>query len=696
MNPPSDLLKRKTSAFILWRLGSATTPPLLIIGQLQAGSPVSLINERQIAMTRVPGIADLWEAAAINCNLKGGQIYYYWFEVTASNPDRPNNVRIRITDPTAYMVDWRIRGPVLPAPFTDDDRFPASVALFKSGKLMPPDLDGNLGNFSGEPRPDSLPPNNRLVIYELPTAWTRSAQVGSRDVGVGSFTDILALIDANAEGENFDELDVTKLGRSYLTELGVNALELLPIADSIYDRQWGYGTTNYFAPDFELGFPSTYTSPAPNRDLGELVRACHINRIRFFVDVVMAFAKCNPYLEGDCDEFFLLDPGHHKSDPDAHNSRGQDDSNLRNGFGASLFRYAQMVNSYDPISGQTSLLSPARQLMKASLVRWMLDFHIDGIRMDSVENVQNWDFIQEYNQLGRSLYQQRFLAAGANGADERFLVVGEELNEPLELLNQKRLDGLWHQSFKDYIRMALLGRNHEREQTFEATVRKAIDCRAFGFSDMSQAIIYLTSHDVEGFRNERLYNFFKYNGIFETEQRIKLGFACLLTAVGIPMILSGDEFADEHDLFDVNGNVTQDSGKQVDPVNFNRLGDDWRKRIKEYVSSLVKLRTTHDALAVNDTEFIHVDFEEGKRVLVWRRGVANSASQVVVLANFSDYATPDALNPQNPNAQYVVPNWPQTPNGKQWKEVTQNRAVPAAQIGREPIFPWEAKVYALF
>jgi hypothetical protein len=162
------------------------------------------------------------------------------------------------------------------------------------------------------------------------------------------------------------------------------------------------------------------------------------------------------------------------------------------------------------------------------------------------------------------------------------------------------------------------------------------------------------------------------------------------------MILSGDEFADEHDLFDVNGNVTQDSGKQVDPVNFNRLGDDWRKRIKEYVSSLVKLRTTHDALAVNDTEFIHVDFEEGKRVLVWRRGVANSASQVVVLANFSDYATPDALNPQNPNAQYVVPNWPQTPNGKQWKEVTQNRAVPAAQIGREPIFPWEAKVYALF
>jgi hypothetical protein len=34
------------------------------------------------------------------------------------------------------------------------------------------------------------------------------------------------------------------------------------------------------------------------------------------------------------------------------------------------------------------------------------------------------------------------------GADERFLVVGEELDEPKALLAQQRLDGLWHESFK--------------------------------------------------------------------------------------------------------------------------------------------------------------------------------------------------------------------------------------------------------
>lgn len=126
-------------------------------------------------------------------------------------------------------------------------------------------------------------------------------------VGVGTFRDVTALINADTEGENFDDLDVTRVGRSYLTELGVNAIELLPPADSVYEREWGYGTTNYLAPDFDLGFPLTFTAPAPNHLLAELVRTCHAHGIRFFTDVVLAFAKCNPYLAA-CDDFFILDP----------------------------------------------------------------------------------------------------------------------------------------------------------------------------------------------------------------------------------------------------------------------------------------------------------------------------------------------------------------------------------------------------
>jgi 1,4-alpha-glucan branching enzyme len=658
-----------------------------VICELVSAAPLELSNLRSFPLNPDPNFTDLWTLSVANSGLVEGRVYHYWFEVTLSHPERPSGVRIQITDPTALGVDWRVRGPRIDQPgFGDDDRYPASIVRFVGGQLSYADPDGDLETFDEE-SPQNLPANNRIVIYELPTTWTRSTELGGRDLGVGTFADVLALIDSNAEGENFADLEVTQVGQAYLLDLGINALELLPPADSIYDRQWGYGTTNYLAPDFELGFPLRYGFPAPNRDLGRLVNRCHQRGVRFFVDVVMAFAKNNPYLAANCDDFFILHPCKAPdSDGDKFNSRGN--RTLRDGFGASLFRYARFVDAYDPISGTQQHLSPANQLMKTALTRWQRDFRIDGLRLDSIENVANWDFVQQFKDLARALNRERFQELNAPGADERFLVVGEELSEPQALLTTNRLDGLWHESFKHYVRQAILGQNHPNEPTFEATVRKAIDCRSFGYSDLAQAVIYLTSHDVEGFQNERIVNFCFNNGVMDAEKRVKLAFACLLTAVGVPMILAGDEFADQHDLFNDQGQVTNSSGKQVDPVNFTRLGDDWRLRIKTYVSRLIQLRTSSDALAVNDVSFLHVDFNDAKRVLVWQRGVPGGAAQVVVVANFSDYVSPGGLS-----GEYVVPNFPAPPAGKRWQEVPRARF--ADQAGREPIFPWEAKVYTL-
>jgi pullulanase len=78
--------------------------------------------------------------------------------------------------------------------------------------------------------------------------------------------------------------------------------------------------------------------------------------------------------------------------------------------------------------------------------------------------------------------------------------------------------------------------------------------------------------------------------------------------------------------------------------------------------------------------------------LAWMRGNPGSEDIVVVVANFSDFGTE---NPSHPDAEYVVHNWPAATTGKQWKEVTQDREVSIEWAGREPIFPWEAKVYQL-
>ena len=72
----------------------------------------------------------------------------------------------------------------------------------------------------------------------------------------------------------------------------------------------------------------------------------------------MAFARTHAYLAAATNDFFILDPRSNPSDPDAHNSRGKDDNNFRDGFGSTLLRYAAFVDGYDPVAGRQTRLSP--------------------------------------------------------------------------------------------------------------------------------------------------------------------------------------------------------------------------------------------------------------------------------------------------------------------------------------------------
>lgn len=680
------ILKRKETHFVLWRPACTDPVPQLVIGTFQHGNPPHMIDENRFPLRQSEECPELWEMPAAECQLQDGQVYHYWFEVLDANPYEPYcnaPAVIRCTDPLAATVDWRLTADIPAAPYGDVDRDPPAVIKYQNGRLMTCDPGGEMPDWQGDASVSELPANNRLVIYELPTAWTRKGFVAGIEFGVGSFRDVQALVDENSSGANFSGMAAVAQGTAYLKELGINCLELLPPGDSFVDREWGYATSNYFAPDHDLGFPRGHLSPTANTDLVNLVKACHRNNIRFFADMVMAFATQYSYRNinfrdihvqagsGDAEEYTL----------DGGGTRIRRDS-----FGGDLFKYNHHGWGYDPVSGDMKDVYYARALMLTYLTRWMRDFRVDGLRLDSVVNYGNWDFMQQFKDHARQLWRERAAAAGLPGsaADDKFITVGEELAVPVELVKQQRLDGLWNENFKRMVRCAIRGRNDDKEPSFEMTVRKLIDCRLLGFDDGAQAVNYVTSHDVEGYGNERLYNFLANNKIIQPEKRIQLAFVCLLTAVGIPMILAGEEFADHHDLA-----VTHPQ-KQADPVNFDRSAEPWRREIMQYVARLVKLRTAHDALSVNDTSFIHVDFNDGKRVLVWQRG-ADAANPVVVVANFSDFESANAAN----GGEYVIASFPQTPAGRQWREVTQDRTVPPEWIGREPLYPWEAKVYVL-
>jgi pullulanase len=590
----------------------------------------------------VADVSGLFEIAPAACGLPNDTVYHYWFEGDDTNAGHQAGARILVSDPTAFTTDWRLIA----------GEQPASVTKFTNGQLVPCDPDGTPVVPATVPNLRNLPQHNHMVLYELPTARVRRPRGGGVERGVGTFRDIVAMVDTIAQGTNFDELEASQRGHAHILELGVNGIELLPPADSCYDREWGYGTSHMVAPDYELGYPETHSWPTATADLRHLVETCHAKNIRIIVDIVMGFARSGPYQHIDFDDFHIVfDHAHPPADPDAWTSRFGE---ARQDFGGRLFRYVKTITTYDPITGQDAHFAPARHLHFTALARWMRDFHVDGYRIDSVETVANWDFIGDFTKNGRDDFRALCATQGLsqNEADARYIVIGEELREPLEIIRpQGRINTLWHEKFCAYIRAALLGQNAANE-SFESTVRKAIDCREFRYGDLTEAVIYLGSHDVQGFHQERIATMFRYVFPIDDsmndeqkdrqnaaiERRVKLGFVCLLTAVGIPMILAGDEFTDEHDLFNIRGYVTNEGGKQIDPVHFSRLEgqeNQWRRNVLTYVQRLIELRKTHPVLGVNETRFLHTDFTPGRRILVWQRGDANDP--VIVVANFSDF-----------------------------------------------------------
>src|SRR5271165_5312025 len=202
---PADLLVRRETHFTFWLPSLAATAPVLVIGTFAAGNPNTLAGITNIPMSpagaTLPG---LFAVAASETGLPGG-VYHYWFQVPNTNPGEPASAPILCTDPFAATVDWRLLSPPLPAGFNNDsDRQPAAVIRLENGQLSAVDAGGEASSFTADSTPDTLPANNRLVIYELPTVWSRAEGQGPNERGVGTFQDVLALVDESAGGANFE------------------------------------------------------------------------------------------------------------------------------------------------------------------------------------------------------------------------------------------------------------------------------------------------------------------------------------------------------------------------------------------------------------------------------------------------------------------------------------------------------------
>ncbi|WP_292988936.1 malto-oligosyltrehalose trehalohydrolase [Nitrosomonas sp.] len=132
----------------------------------------------------------------------------------------------------------------------------------------------------------------------------------------------------------------------YLVELGVTAIELMPVADFPGSRNWGYDGVLPFAPDSSYGIPDA---------LKDLVQSAHQKGIMVFLDVVYNhFGPDGNYLHAYAPEFFT--ERHHTP------------------WGAAL--------NFDGKDSET-----VRQFFIHNALYWLEEYHLDGLRLDAVHAI---------------------------------------------------------------------------------------------------------------------------------------------------------------------------------------------------------------------------------------------------------------------------------------------------------------------
>ncbi|MCC6790687.1 MAG: DUF3459 domain-containing protein, partial [Thermomicrobiales bacterium] len=416
-----------------------------------------------------------------------------------------NGASIDVVDPQARMVEqWD---------------GPAATLIVESGR----DVTTTPG-FPWRHDDVPLPQDNELIIYELHVAefgWTGDEP--------GNFDRAIARLD-------------------YLRDLGINAVELMPVAAFPGDSSWGYNIRHPFAVESAYGGP---------HDLKRFVDECHGRGMRVIMDLVLNHTESeSPLTKIDFYYWF----------------RDAREGELS--FGPK-FDYERYDDVFD--------VMPARQYGREIAAYWISEYHLDGYRLDATAVLDNFDFVREV----------RTVANERSGGKPVYIVAEQLPENPMIAGADGATDGAWHQHFEHVIVNALT----KFEAGSAEQVMHVLQPRNDGYSAPDLVVNYVESHD-EFTLMQRLAE----SGIFDDAafRKDKLAASLLFTAVGVPMIYQGQEFG---------GHRVRDL--EIRPLQWDLLDADFGLHLKEHYAKLARVRRESPALKGIDFEPVFVDSEGG-------------------------------------------------------------------------------------
>ena len=429
---------------------------------------------------------------------------------------------------------------------------------------------------SMEMAPFQMPNWNELVIYELHVGTFAESPGGPP----GDFHGVI------------DKLP-------YLRDLGINALELLPIAEFNGEFSWGYNPAHPFAVTRTYGGRDAFR---------QLVQAAHAHGIAVIVDVV--YNHFGP--EGL--------------------SLWQFDGWYENGKGGVYFyndwRSKTPWADTRPDYGRTEV----RQYIRDNALLWLEEYGVDGLRWDATAYIRNVHGHE--GDAGSDIPEgwglMRWVNDELNARQPWKISIAEDLRGNGWITKETNaggagFDAQWDERFVHPVRQALLTLDDaDRDMV---AVRDAIAARYNG--DAFERILYTESHDEVANGKARVPEEIapgKANTLF-ARRRAVLGAALVFTTPGIPMIFQGQEFLedgwfDDHDPLDW--------GKARRYAGMVRLYRD-----------LIRLRRNLDG-ATRGLTGQHVDVyqvDNDQKLIAFHRWAEGGAGDdVVVVANFANRA----------------------------------------------------------
>jgi 1,4-alpha-glucan branching enzyme len=358
----------------------------------------------------------------------------------------------------------------------------------------------------------------------------------------------------------------------YVRDLGVNAIELMPVFSVHEHAGWGYTPTYLFACNEDYGTPN---------DLRWLIDEAHGRDIAVILDIVLAHT-------------------------------GQDHPfNQLYSYDESPWYGEGPAGGHEFALPQLDYSKPAtRRFAKDVLEYWLNDFHVDGFRFDYIKSIG----------VTRDGHGISTLVAAARAVREDVFLIGEHVPENAQLMLDCGLDGAWHVRFCHALRALLTERDvfDNRPHEFERVIQ-VLDPQHEGYGQKPSCMVnYLESHD-----EERIALALKRAGCDEHTARVRaaLGATVLFTVAGEPMLYQGQDWG-------------QASPRNMDHnyIEWAELETPGGRGLRDHYRRLAWLRRSHGALRTANFAFDVVS--PGQRSVVYRRW-EDSGDEVIVAANFS-------------------------------------------------------------